>query len=191
MAIIKPQAFTLDYKTRANMLLIDCGACEAFVPSGKVGEAHPHVHFSKALWDTGASCSVITKKIVSVLKLVPTGKQKVYHANGDSVVNTYFINIILPNQVAIPNLRVTEGILSGFDMLIGMDVITRGDFSICNINGKTKFSFQIPSTHNTDYVNEITIKESTPIVKEKKTQRNDLCPCGSGKKYKNCHGEGL
>ncbi|MDE7237767.1 MAG: SEC-C domain-containing protein [Paramuribaculum sp.] len=21
--------------------------------------------------------------------------------------------------------------------------------------------------------------------------RNDLCPCGSGKKYKNCHGRGL
>jgi preprotein translocase, SecA subunit len=32
-------------------------------------------------------------------------------------------------------------------------------------------------------------KEITqPIVKEKKVGRNDPCPCGSGKKYKNCHG---
>ncbi len=28
-----------------------------------------------------------------------------------------------------------------------------------------------------------------PIVKEKKVGRNDICPCGSGKKYKNCHGK--
>lgn len=30
-----------------------------------------------------------------------------------------------------------------------------------------------------------------PIVKEKLPGRNDLCPCGSGKKFKNCHGQGL
>ena len=28
-----------------------------------------------------------------------------------------------------------------------------------------------------------------PAVAEKKPGRNDLCPCGSGKKYKNCHGQ--
>ena len=31
----------------------------------------------------------------------------------------------------------------------------------------------------------------TPIVKEKLPGRNDPCPCGSGKKFKNCHGRGL
>ena len=30
-----------------------------------------------------------------------------------------------------------------------------------------------------------------PVRVEKKTGRNDPCPCGSGKKYKNCHGKGL
>jgi preprotein translocase subunit SecA len=30
-----------------------------------------------------------------------------------------------------------------------------------------------------------------PIVKDKHPGRNDLCPCGSGKKYKNCHGRGI
>ena len=28
-----------------------------------------------------------------------------------------------------------------------------------------------------------------PIRVEKKVGRNDPCPCGSGKKYKNCHGK--
>ena len=31
----------------------------------------------------------------------------------------------------------------------------------------------------------------TPIVKDKLPGRNDPCPCGSGKKFKNCHGKGL
>ena len=31
----------------------------------------------------------------------------------------------------------------------------------------------------------------TPIVKDKLPGRNDPCPCGSGKKFKNCHGRGL
>ena len=30
-----------------------------------------------------------------------------------------------------------------------------------------------------------------PIVREKLPGRNDPCPCGSGKKFKNCHGRGL
>ena len=31
----------------------------------------------------------------------------------------------------------------------------------------------------------------TPYVKDKLPGRNDPCPCGSGKKFKNCHGRGL
>jgi preprotein translocase subunit SecA len=32
-------------------------------------------------------------------------------------------------------------------------------------------------------------KGSAPVRVEKKVGRNDPCPCGSGKKYKNCHGK--
>ena len=34
-------------------------------------------------------------------------------------------------------------------------------------------------------------KSNSPVKAEKKIGRNDPCPCGSGKKYKNCHGKGL
>jgi len=27
-----------------------------------------------------------------------------------------------------------------------------------------------------------------PVLSQKKAGRNDPCPCGSGKKYKKCHG---
>ncbi|NCA80894.1 MAG: hypothetical protein EOM76_12085 [Sphingobacteriia bacterium] len=31
-------------------------------------------------------------------------------------------------------------------------------------------------------------QKTQPIIAEKKVGRNELCPCGSGKKFKNCHG---
>ena len=34
-------------------------------------------------------------------------------------------------------------------------------------------------------------QKQQPIIAEKTPGRNDPCPCGSGKKFKNCHGQGL
>ncbi|AQU80062.1 preprotein translocase subunit SecA [Planococcus faecalis] len=34
-------------------------------------------------------------------------------------------------------------------------------------------------------------KKKAPVRKQMEVGRNDLCPCGSGKKYKNCHGTAL
>jgi preprotein translocase subunit SecA len=34
-------------------------------------------------------------------------------------------------------------------------------------------------------------QQRTPVIKDKLPGRNDPCPCGSGKKFKNCHGKGL
>ena len=34
-------------------------------------------------------------------------------------------------------------------------------------------------------------RQQQPIVREKMPNRNDPCPCGSGKKFKNCHGRGI
>jgi preprotein translocase subunit SecA len=31
-------------------------------------------------------------------------------------------------------------------------------------------------------------EKQEPIIAGPKVGRNDACPCGSGKKYKNCHG---
>jgi preprotein translocase subunit SecA len=32
-------------------------------------------------------------------------------------------------------------------------------------------------------------KKTEPVRVDKKVGRNDPCPCGSGKKFKNCHGQ--
>ncbi len=45
-----------------------------------------------------------------------------------------------------------DGINPNCEALIGMDVITLGDFSITNHNGSTCMSFRVPSGHEIDYV---------------------------------------
>lgn len=149
---ISPKAFTVEYFGIVPALGTKCGVCMAFNPILQQGAPHPPVADCTAIWDTGAMGSVISEQLVLKLNLKPTGKARVFHANGESIVNTYSVNILLPNGVGIPSLPVTEGKLSDTDVLIGMDIISRGDFSITASQGKTKFSFQLPSTHNTDYV---------------------------------------
>ena len=46
-------------------------------------------------------------------------------------------------------------------------------------------------TQHTDLSTNGEQKANTPVTAEKRVGRNDPCPCGSGKKYKNCHGKGL
>jgi len=51
------------------------------------------------------------------------------------------------------NIAQTE--LTGFDILIGMDIINKGDFAISNRNGKTMFSFRYPSMTDFDFQSEL------------------------------------
>ena len=108
-----------------------------------------------ALWDTGAMASVISTEIVYALNLSPVSQCVTYHAQGQSLVNVYMVDVILPNKILVRDVQVTEGHLSGFGMLIGMDIINLGDFSLTHKNGNTVFSFQIPSTHEYDFVKQI------------------------------------
>lgn len=139
----------------------------------------------RALWDTGATASVITQKIVDELGLKPIGMTKVHTAShSDIIAEVYLVSIFLPNTVAIPNIKVTKGNITGHDMLIGMDIISQGDFAITYNEGKTTFSFRVPSSTEIDFVQQ----KQEPIHSDK-ISRNSPCPCGSGKKYKKCCGK--
>ena len=130
------------------------------------------------IWDTGATGTVITDKVIQSLGLKPTGMTQVQSANGISRQETYLASIYLPNRIVIPNIEVTRGVLgvSG-DILLGMDIISKGDFVLTNRNGKTWFSFRIPSLQRFDFV-------------KVEIQPNRPCTCGSGRLYKNCCAKG-
>jgi len=186
MAEIIANAFTtIEQGGLLSQIITNCGICKSYDPILNKGH-HPTVGTYSALWDTGATGTVINKKVVDELGLLPTGMVESYHANGMTLVNTYLVNVFLPNNMGMHSVTVTEGVLSGFDVLIGMNVITQGDFCISNFEGKTVCTFQMPSTKKTDYVEENEKKKHTPIIAAKEPGRNDKCHCGSGKKYKNC-----
>ena len=140
---------------------------------------------AKAIWDTGASCSLITPEIAAKLNLKPISKTMMSTPSDKSVPsNVYLINIHLPNNVIIEYIQALEGTPCGCDMLIGMDVITMGDFAVTNYNGRTMFSFRTPSIAEIDFTQHSYIQPVKNIGP--KTGRNELCPCGSGRKYKHC-----
>ena len=148
------QAFTAKADGRMNQLVTQCGVSEPYDPKISSG-SHPPVSNYEAIWDTGATGTVITQKVVDELGLVPTGKTTSRHAGGSDEVNTYLVNIYLPNGIAVQGVRVITAVLTGkCEMLIGMDIISLGDLSVTNFNGKTCFTFRIPSIKEVDFVDE-------------------------------------
>ncbi len=189
--LVDVHAFTAKYNGCASSIVVECGISKPFTPA--LGISNPEqIYPYKALWDTGASNCVITQKTASDLGLQPISMVPVNHAGGQTVENVYLVNIYLPNNIILPNLRVTEcrDTSGHFGLIIGMDVITLGDFSISNFNGKTTFSFRMPSIEEIDLSKQPPPEApKLPYTAPAKVGRNDICPCGSGKKYKNCHGK--
>lgn len=148
-------AFTQKYQGMTNRIVVPLGITPAFSPNDHPDGNIPYVVTEKnALWDTGATASVLTKATVKELNLIPVGTTMVNHAGGSNTSNTYLVNFYLPNRVAIAGVLVTEcdDIAGDFGAIIGMDIIAKGDFSITNVDRKTCISFRIPSMESIDYV---------------------------------------
>ena len=98
----------------------------------------------KALWDTGAVFSVISRRLASQLGLMPIDKGFAYTVQGTYEPSVYLLDVMLPNGMVVKNLHVSDGDFDDCDVLIGMDIIKLGDLQITNY-GQTKFIFRIPA----------------------------------------------
>jgi len=140
-----------------QVLVTDCGIAPAFDASAGVPSMGPVGLASfKAIWDTGATGCVITPAVVAACGLKPTGMTLASGMNSSGMCETYLVCICLPNRIVFPSHKVIKADLpaGGPDILIGMDVITLGDFSVTNKGGVTLFSFRVPSELSTDFVQE-------------------------------------
>lgn len=200
--IVTISAFTSKANGLANVLE---SKVTVFQPiPGKI----PKTESFLAIWDTGATSSVITPKVVANLGLIPSGKTNIHGVAGSKDnIDTYLISIILPNKVRFNGLRVAEvpQIAGRADILLGMDIISLGDFAVTNKDRKTVISFRFPSYKTIDFVEEINqekrskakntesgLQKKTLIsapMRNNKVDGNLPCPCGSGKKWKQCHGK--
>lgn len=101
---------------------------------------------TRAILDTGATNTAVSKRLAESLQLVPSGKTKVLTAAGQQEVNTYQVDVLLPfgsTVVPIERLPITEYDAPREDaapqVLLGMDVIQRGCLTI-DFQGKWTFS---------------------------------------------------
>jgi hypothetical protein len=80
-----------------NVLKNDCGISEPFDPT--TGGPSPTVHVFSAIWDTGATNTVITENVAKQCGLAPTGMTLVQTAHGSKQANTYLVSVYLPANV--------------------------------------------------------------------------------------------
>ena len=182
----KVNAFTSrSTKGLQRVLITQCWVSPGFDPDTTPPAEHQKYSEFAAIWDTGASASVITRSVADKCGLRPISMREVHHAGGKELSEAYLVNIGLPNKVNFRNVNVTLGKLPDHaQLLIGMDIICTGDFCVTNAGGRTVFSFRHPAQAEIDFVKE------ADGAGGQGAGRNSPCPCGSGKKYKRCHGVG-
>lgn len=130
------RAFTIDYHGKSNKL-----RTQITISNGERSIT------GTALWDTGATTTCISESVAQQLSLVPTGMMNIQTPSSTKSVNTYLVNVGLPNHLNVNDVQVCDTDIGkqGLEMLIGMDIITLGDFSVSNYNDKTVFTFRVPS----------------------------------------------
>jgi len=141
MPELKSLAFRIDYSTKVRELKTNATVFAVSAPPPNKSIV------VSAIWDTGATHSVITPNLAQYLKLFPIDTTDIIGVNNEKPepAPVSIIHIGLPNNVLIPAKRVCVAkIGGGADMLIGMDIISLGDFLISNFGNKTSFSFVIP-----------------------------------------------
>jgi len=145
MKRILHHAFTMNYSNITRELFCDVIVKEPLITYKE--------DVFRSIWDTGATNTVISSKVVESLGLKPIDKVRMSGVNSVVEANVYLVDLYLPNNVRIQSLNVAEGSINNCDVLIGMDVITIGDMAISNHGGQTKFTFSFPPHHNrADYV---------------------------------------
>lgn len=110
----------------------------------------------KAEWDTGATYSCVSNKLVEKLGLKPIKTVFLDTSGGRVKSNVYTIDLVLNNDIQISiDANSSDGLENdGIQCLIGMDVITFGDFAVSTYKGETCFSFRIPSKGLIDFTKE-------------------------------------
>ena len=146
-------SYTRRYAGIATALLTPCAVFRSWRPSS--GGPQPTAVQYQCLWDTGATISAVTKRVATDLELPVEARIPVQHAGGASTgVPLHYVNLQLPNGLVIVGRAVAQLPLANCDVLVGMDIISLGDFAVSNFGSSTTFTFRIPSVEELDFVAE-------------------------------------
>lgn len=154
-----------DFGEGSREIVSDCVIANTF--SRQSGEREA-IHKGKALWDTGATHSCISIKVVKTLELKPTGHVEggVRTASGLVPASKYAVDLIISGFELGHGVVEVIGANLSDDMLIGMDIIGMGDFAIC---GGRYFSYCCPPCPN-----HINLKEKADKVNYNDKKKSKL-----------------
>lgn len=100
----------------------------------------------KALIDTGAMHTCISSRISNYLSLIPTGTMRITAANNHTdVVNTHVVNLTIGGEIRFEMMKLPRLSMSGEDIIIGMDVLSKGNMVLSNDETGTIFMFEVKS----------------------------------------------
>ena len=99
---------------------------------------------------------MITRRVVEDLGLQAEGLLTSIMSKGRLRTSRHtMLNLCaVVNDVHFADVSVGLVEVRNIDVLIGMDIINRGDFAVSNRDGATTFSFRIPSIETFDFVKE-------------------------------------
>lgn len=148
-------AFTKVHDGIAPNIFTNAGICalSPFEESETLTPDDNRFQWRKALWDTGATQSCISDRLANDLALELVGFVEIGSAVGIHSVPIYYANLALPNRLVFHDIELVQFTYTGddCDLIIGMDIMTQGDLALTNFEGRTFFSFRIPSRHTVDF----------------------------------------
>lgn len=102
----------------------------------------------RGLWDTGGRVSTISQSVIESIGLMPDKKMsyRVQTTTGVHFSAVYPIVLMFDDVGLGCSAMSCEKIIDEVDIIIGMDIITKGDFSITNANGRTEMIFRLPTS---------------------------------------------
>ena len=113
--------------------------CDIYTADGR------KFHTERAMWDTGSDSTIISSRIVKELNLQPYKEGGIADIGGATRSNIYLVHVLVPTGDVVTYVEVMESDFEDIDVLIGMDVISFGDFVLTNADNKTIFQFRTPS----------------------------------------------
>ena len=140
-------AYTHEYDSVVDTIITSCAVCKAVEVTPNM--VTPRVYQTdNAMWDTGATCCLISQKLVDELGLKPIGTSEISQATVTEESNVYLVHVGLPNGQVVLNVEALGTPGNDYDFVIGMDIIGQGDFAFTNKDGRSVFSFRRPSTEH-------------------------------------------
>ena len=134
----KPEPLTYKFKNLQRRIITP-------VIIHNISEEEQKSTATNALWDTGATISAITPKLVNELNLISAGTVAIRGVTGSQDVEFVLVTVELPKNVLKQNMKMAICDFStDIGVILGMDIITLGDFELLHGNNHTTFSFTSP-----------------------------------------------